>query len=150
MVTFNVLHLFLFSKSSFFAIVAIFQLIINSSTRNILQAFCAECGIRKIERFAILVFFLPETYNCNTTNNPIACKITNFVYFPTYNMHSGTMNYIRQTTNLQKRLINLISESRTGVSCCNFLEHLLPNSARTIIIERNLSLKLTRFRINRS
>ena len=33
------------------------------------------------------------------------------------------MNYIGQTTNFQKRLNNHISESRTGLSCCNFPKH---------------------------
>ena len=53
----------------------------------------------------------------------VTCKSTNVVYFLTCNMCNGAMNYIGQTTNFQKRLNNHISESRTGLSCCNFPKH---------------------------
>ena len=38
-------------------------------------------------------------------------------------MCNGAMNYIGKTTNFRKRLNNHISESRTGMSCFSFPEH---------------------------
>ena len=53
----------------------------------------------------------------------ITCNSKNVVYFLSCNLCHGQMNYIGQTTNLRQRMNNHISESRSGVSSCNFPKH---------------------------
>ena len=50
----------------------------------------------------------------------ITCDSKNVIYFLSCNMCNGNMNYIGQTTNLRQRMNNHISESRSGISTCNF------------------------------
>ncbi len=53
----------------------------------------------------------------------ITCNSTNVIYFLSCNLCEGNMNYIGQTTNLRSRINNHISESKSGISYCNFPKH---------------------------
>jgi len=67
--------------------------------------------------------FTTATGNTWNIKSHITCDSKNVVYFLSCNLCNGDMNYIGQTTNLRQRMNNHISESRNGVSTCNFPKH---------------------------
>ena len=74
-----------------------------------------------------------ETANGTVWNikSEITCESKNVIYFLSCNSCNGITNYIGQTTNLRNRMNNHISESRTGISTCNFPKHVFSCATST-------------------
>ena len=98
-----------------------------------------------IKRCKLCKQYLQPVTSFTTANNStweirssITCQSKNLVNFLSCNMCNNEMSYIGQTKILRNRMNNHISESRTGISTCNFPKHVHESGKRHNKLQEHL------------